>query len=258
MCQKTDVLKTVIGEFDVAKHSPSQWITKFEQAVRCCTSGIPESEMGTMYMAYLPYFLAKNKSWFFQVRKADEIWPDFRKKFIAFFWSKYWKFAQKCLVMEPDDDQALLPYVKTMIENLKQLMPELTSKSIITLCILDLPDEIRPQLQEGVTESVEMFLSMVEAADIQLGRSKRSLESSDKNEDGHQDKRSKSTPAAGNQATNKVKTQSGSSDSSEKRILDTLAAFEERQIQHLDQELTKALSDDRLTLLLQKIISKKT
>ena len=48
-------------------------------------------------------------------------------------------------------------------------MPELSDKSLITLCILDLPQDIRPHLQEGITGTVEMFLSMVEAADIQLG-----------------------------------------------------------------------------------------
>ena len=88
--------------------------------------------------------------------------------------------------------------MKSMIDNLKQLMPELTSKSIITFCIFDLLDKIRPQFQEGITLRVKMFL------------------------------RSNSTPAPDNQVIDEVQAQTSSS---QKLILDKLAAFEKRQVE---------------------------
>ena len=196
--EKAIALKDHVGEFDFCKQPPSQWIKTFEIAVRSCNMGSNEGDLGDFYLAYLPYFLnVKHRSWFWNARSDGETWTEFKKKFVDAFWSKFWDFTEKALVSEPDEDDPLLDYATNMIEKLKNLMPELSDKSLITLCILDLPQGIRPHLQEGITGTVEMFLSMVEAADIQLGRSKRDFgsEEEEEKEENRQEKRQKTTDA---------------------------------------------------------------
>ena len=80
---------------------------------------------------------------------------------------------------EPDEECSLHEFFKEKIADLKRLLPELSDRSIIMHCVLELPEETRPHLQEGMSESIEMFLSMVEAVDFQFCRAKRSLENNE-------------------------------------------------------------------------------
>lgn len=172
------MIKNLIGEFDFCTSTPNDWLKKFEHAVRSCLKDAVEDDY---YFSYLPYFLnVTHRSWFFNARKDGQSWVDFKKSFLANFWSKYWNFIEKTFQLEPEDDASMHEFVKEKIVNLKKVSPEMSEKSIIMHCILDLPEETRPHLQSGLSESLEMFLSMVEAVDFQFGRAKQS---SDENVD---------------------------------------------------------------------------
>lgn len=174
VAERAAVLKETVGEFDFCAQTPVQWIRKFESAVRSCFPDTVETETETFFIAYLPYMLnLKHRGWFFNVRNADESWVDFKKKFSAYFWAKFWNFAESTFQNEPEQDESLLVFAKAEIKRIKQLIPGLSEKATIMMCILSLPNETRPLLQEGLSESLEMFLSMVEAVDFQLGRAKR-------------------------------------------------------------------------------------
>lgn len=166
VAEKAAVLKETVGESDFCAQTPVQWIRKFESMVRSCFPDTIETEMETFFMAYLPYMLnLKHRGWFFNVRNAEESWVDFKKKFSAHFWTKFWNFAENTFQNEPETDESLLVFVKAEIERIKQLIPGLSEKATIMMCILSLPNQTRPLLQDGLSESLEMFLSMVEAVD---------------------------------------------------------------------------------------------
>ena len=180
LAQKTGLLREVIGEYDFCKMTPNNWIKKFEQSVRSCLSNPDESDLDHHFLSYLPYFLQiKYRSWFFGTRQEDDTWPVFKKKFFTYFWAKYWAFVEKTLQGEPEEGCSLRDFVKAKIDDLKRLLPELSERSVIMHCILELPEETRPHLQDGISESIEMFLSMVEAVDFQFGRAKRNFDSDD-------------------------------------------------------------------------------
>lgn len=253
IAEKSKLLKTLLGEFDFCKESPSNWIKKFERAVRCCIKDPIEAEMDDYFFAYAPYFLnAKHRSWFYNARKDDQTWTDYKKIFVAQFWTKYWNFVEKCFVYEPEEEDSLHEFVIQKIDNLKRLIPDLSDKALIMLCIMDLPEETRPTLQEGIGGSLEMFLSMVEAVDYQLGRSKKILDSdeetveaSKKASDNQEDDISQAGPTS----------QAGSS--SERLFIEKMDEIQKKQQEKMQELLAYALSSEKLEAAVEKVLAKK-
>ena len=173
------------------------------------------------------------------------------------FWKCYWKFADQTLMSEPDHEDSLLDYTKDKIERLKRMFPEMTSKSIITLCILDLPAESRPKLQKGIHETIEIFLRIVESLDRQLKRFKGQAENDDvceflsSNEDEDEGQEPDREPdGLGNQEPiNPVL---------EERIIQKVVQMQEDQFAKLNVMIESAFLDEKLAKIIESLKSKTT
>lgn len=250
IAEKANLLKTHVGKFEICHATPSQWIRKFEFAVRSCVNSA-ETEIDDFFLAYLPYFLnVKHRSWFWKLRKDGESWFEFKKKFVSYFWIKYWNFVEKSMDCEPDEDVSFHEFVTEKVANIKKLMPELKDKAIIMLCIYALPEEIRPYLQEGISESLEMFLSMVEAVDFQFGR-KQKLDS----EDDEGEERATSTIEIPKESLN-VETASQPKNV-EQAILEKLEEREAAQLQKMETYINSIFTSPQFLNMIEGIVKKK-
>lgn len=233
-------MKEHFGKFDVYNCVPSEWIKKFEQCVRLVCREENEFDLEAFFLLIC---------YIFSVRESDELWSILKRtKFVPHFWKKYWKFAEKALNSETETGESFREFTCDKIARLKRLFPGIPDKATITLCLLDFPESCRAKLQEGIVETLEMFVCMVDALDKHIGEPspKSGDQESDDQESDDQERDDQVPDVDKEVVSNKV----------QKIIADKVEEMEERQVSKLEEMISKAFSDDRIKSLIQNVFDK--